>query len=89
LYCRRNLRVRGREQAGDLLGERLVGRQARQLALPKIEISARQSVEFSRRVVAFRSHWRTIAHRAMDVAFAGAKPALSHCGIGAKVARQA
>jgi len=27
LYCRRNLRVRGREETGDLLGERLIGRQ--------------------------------------------------------------
>jgi len=41
LYCRRNLRVRGREQTGDLFGESLIGRQTRQLALPKIEISAR------------------------------------------------
>src|SRR5258707_1282542 len=51
LYCRRNLRVRGREETGDLLGERLIGRQSRQLALPKIEVAPRQPVEFGRRIV--------------------------------------
>jgi len=89
LYCRRNLRVRGREQTGDLFGESLIGRQTRQLALPKIEISARQTIEFGGRVVVFRGHARTIADCAASAAFAAAKPALSHCGIGAKVALRA
>jgi len=87
LYCRRNLRIRGREEAGDLFGERLIGRQSRQLALPKIEIAPRQSVEIGGSVVVFGGHGRTIAQRAADAAFAAAKPALSHCGIGAKVCR--
>src|SRR4051812_14846834 len=34
------LRVRGCEQAGDLLGEGLVRRHARKLALPEVEITA-------------------------------------------------
>jgi hypothetical protein len=87
LYCRRNLGVRGREETGDLFGEPLVGRQTRQLALPKIEVAPRQPVEFARRIVVFRGHARTIADRVPGARFAGAKPALSHCGIGAKVAR--
>jgi hypothetical protein len=28
LYCGRNLRVRGREETGDLFGKRLIGRQS-------------------------------------------------------------
>jgi hypothetical protein len=86
LYCGRNLRVRGREETGDLLGERLVGGQSRELALPKIEVSPRQPVEIGGAIVVFRGHWRTIADRVTDAPFADAKPALSHCGIGANVA---
>jgi hypothetical protein len=86
LYCGRNLRVRGREETGDLFGERLIGRQPRKLALPKIEVAPRQPVEVGGGVVVFRGHGRTIADRVTDAPFAGAKPALSHCGIGAKVA---
>jgi hypothetical protein len=89
LYCRRNLRVRGREKTGDLFGESLIGSQPRELTLPKIEVAPRQPVEFGRRIVVFRGHARTIADRVPDARFAGAKPALSHCGIGAKVAGQA
>ncbi len=88
LYCRRNLRVRGREQPSDLLGQRLIGRQPRQLTLPKIEVSAGQTVEFGGGIVIFSGHVRTIADRDTDASFAAAKPALSHCGIGAKVARR-
>jgi hypothetical protein len=86
LYCRRNLRVRGREETGDLFGERLIGRQSRQLALPKIEIAPRQPVKIGGGVVVFRGHRRTIADRVTDAPLAGAKPPLSHCGIGANVA---
>jgi len=86
LYCRRNLRIRGREEPGDLLGQRLIGRQPRQLTLPKIEVSPGQTVEFGGGIVVFRGHARTIADRATGASFAAAKPALSHCGIGAKVA---
>jgi hypothetical protein len=58
LYCGRNLRVRGREEAGDLFGERLIGRQSRQLALPEIEVAPRQPVEIGGSVVVFRGHAR-------------------------------
>src|SRR4051812_14378825 len=34
-----DLRVRGREQPGDLVGQRLVGREPGKLALPKVEIT--------------------------------------------------
>ena len=61
LYRRRNLGIRGREETGDLFGERLVGRQSRQLALPKVEVAPRQPVEFGRRIVVFRCHIRTIS----------------------------
>jgi hypothetical protein len=36
LYCRRNLGIRGSKKTDDLLGHRLVGGQAGQLALPEI-----------------------------------------------------
>jgi hypothetical protein len=39
LYRRCNLGVRGRKQAGDLLGQRLVGAEAGELALPEVEIT--------------------------------------------------
>ena len=86
LHCRRNLGVRGREQAGDLLGERLVGGEPGKLALPKVEISPGQLVEIGGCFVVFRGHVSTIAYRLMIAAFAGANPILSHCGIGANVA---
>jgi hypothetical protein len=60
LYCRRNLRIRGREQPGDLLGQCLIRRKAGQLALPQIEISSGQRVEG---IVGSGSHVSTIDHR--------------------------
>jgi hypothetical protein len=56
-----DLRIRGREQPGHLLVERGIGRQAGQLALPKVEIAAGQSVEIGGLVVVFQSHAPTIA----------------------------
>jgi hypothetical protein len=86
LHRRRNLGVRGREQAGDLLGERLVGSEPGKLALPKVEISPGQLVEIGRCFVVLGGHGSTIAYRLTIAAFAGANPVLSHCGIGANVA---
>lgn len=90
LHRRRNLGVRDRKQAGDLLGERLVGREPGKLALPKVEISPGQLVEIGRLFVVFRGHAFTIAYRCEPIVtergIAGAKPFLSHCGIGANVA---
>ena len=82
-----NLGVRGSEQAGDLLGQRLVGGKPGKLVLPEVEITPGQAIEIGR-VVIFRGHSGTIAHRRRNAAFAGAKRALSHCGIGAKVIRR-
>ena len=79
-----NLGVRGREQAGDLFGQRLVGAQAGELTLPEIEITPGQAVEIGR-IVVFGGHARTIAHRGGNAAFARANRSLSHCGIGANV----
>ena len=45
LQGRRNLGVRGREQTSDLIGQRLVGGEPGELALPKIEIAPGQPVE--------------------------------------------
>ena len=84
LHRRRNLGVRGSEQAGDLFGQRLVGREPGELALPEVEITPGQAVEIGR-IVVFGGHARTIAHRGLKEAFAGANRSLSHCGIGAKV----
>lgn len=65
LYCRRNLRVRGREQPGDLLGQRLVGGHPGKLVLPEIEITPGEPVEIGRiaraGIVAFGRHTITIA----------------------------
>jgi hypothetical protein len=87
LYCRRNLGIRGRKKPGDLLGEDLVGREPGELALPEIEIAPRQCVEIARAaasgVVVSGDHAGTIDHRGHQGVFAGAKAALSHCGIGA------
>ena len=62
------LRIRGCEETGDLLGQGLIGRQPGQLALPKIEITACQPIELS--VVLFRGHENTIAHRPAGASFA-------------------
>jgi hypothetical protein len=86
LYRRCNLGVRGREQAGDLFGQRLVGAQAGELALPEVEITPGQTVEIGR-VVVFGGHALTIAHRGANAAFARANRVLSHCGIGANVTK--
>lgn len=86
LYRRCNLGVRGREQAGDLFGQRLVGAEPGELALPEVQISPGQAVEIGR-IVVFGGHARTIAHRGRNAAFARANRVLSHCGIGAKVAK--
>jgi hypothetical protein len=59
LYRRRNLSVRGSEQAGDLFGQRLVGAQAGELALPEVEITPGQAVEIGC-VVVFGGHAPTI-----------------------------
>ncbi len=90
LHRRRNLGVRGREQARDLLGQCLVGGKAGKLALPKVEIAPGQPVEVGRLFGIFRGHAFTIAYRCPPIVtergIAGAKPFLSHCGIGANVA---
>ncbi|NDH61255.1 MAG: hypothetical protein EBY18_06265 [Alphaproteobacteria bacterium] len=56
LHRRRNLGVRGREQSGDLLGQGLVGSEAGELALPKVEIAPGQPVEVGGLFVVFRGH---------------------------------
>lgn len=90
LHRRRNLGVRDREQASDLLGQGLVGGEAGQLALPKVEIAPGQPIEVGRLFVVFRGHAFTIAYRCRPIVtergIAGAKPFLSHCGIGGNVA---
>jgi hypothetical protein len=88
LYCRRNLGIRGREQPHDLFGQRLVGGQTGELALPQIEVTPRQPVEiaFAARLgIVGIGHHRTITHGRAEPLFADANLALSHCGIGAKV----
>ena len=50
-----NLGVRGSEEAGDLLGQRLVGGEPGELALPEVEIAAREPVKIAN-VVLFRGH---------------------------------
>ena len=93
LHRRRDLGIRGGEQACDLLGQRLIGGKSGELALPEVEIAPGQPVEIGTgigatadgRFVVFRGHPATIAYRAADAAFADAKPFLSHCGIGANV----
>ncbi|MBS0221596.1 MAG: hypothetical protein JSR91_12730 [Proteobacteria bacterium] len=62
LYDRRNLRIRGRKQAGDLLRQCRIGRQTGELALPQIEVSPGQLVEFTRQVVLLGAHAATITH---------------------------
>ena len=46
-----NLGVRGSEEAGDLLGQRLVGGEPGELALPEVEIAPCQPIEIGRVVV--------------------------------------
>lgn len=84
LHRRGNLGVRGSEKAGDLLGQRLVGGETGELALPEVEITPGQAVEIGR-VVVFGGHALTIADHGRNAAFAGANRSLSHCGISAKV----
>ncbi|WP_421996319.1 hypothetical protein [Reyranella sp.] len=79
-----HLGVRGREQTGDLLGQRLVRGEARELALPQVEIAPGQSIEIAG-IVVVGGHAQSIPHRRANVAFATAMAALSHCGSGAKV----
>ena len=83
---RRNLGVRGREQTGDLFGQRLVGAEPGELALPEVEITPGQAIEIGR-IVVFGGHVRTITHRGVNAAFACANSSLSHCGIGANVTK--
>jgi hypothetical protein len=60
-----NLAVRGSEQTGDLLGQRLVGGEPGELALPEVEITPGQTISLSGGVaggvVVVRGHARTIA----------------------------
>jgi len=75
LQDRGKLRVRGCEQAGNLLGEGRVRRDPRKLVLPEVEITAGQPVELAgiRGATLFiRGHAPTIAHRYANVPFAGA-----------------
>lgn len=58
LQRRCNLRVRGSEKAGDLFGQRLVGREPGELALPEVEIAPSQSIEIAGRFVVFGGHAR-------------------------------
>ena len=86
LHCRRNLGVRGGEQSSDLIGQRLIGGKAGELALPKIEIASGKPIEVGARIAArlgasidgrfivFRGHAPTIAYRPANAAFAGANP---------------
>ena len=82
LQGRRNLGVRGGEQSSDLIGQRLVGGKACELALPKVEIAPGQPVEIGagigasidRRFIVFSGHAFTIAYRPTNAAFAGANP---------------
>ena len=55
-----NLGVRGSEEPGDLLGQRLVGGEPGKLALPDVEIAPGKSIEIAC-VVVFRGHEATIA----------------------------
>ena len=57
-----NLGVRGSEKASDLLGQRLVGSEPGELALPEIEIAPGKLVEIAC-IVVFGGHARTIAHQ--------------------------
>ncbi|MFI5002341.1 MAG: hypothetical protein ACHQK9_20860 [Reyranellales bacterium] len=67
LYRRRNLGVRGSEEAGDLFGQRLIGGKACKLALPQIEITPGQTIEIGGSIVVFGGHGRTIAYRRIEL----------------------
>ena len=55
LHCAGNLGVRGSEKAGNLLGQRLVGGEPGELALPEVEIAPGKLVEIAC-VVVFGGH---------------------------------
>ncbi len=55
LHCACNLGVRGSEKPGDLLGQRLVGGEPGELALPEIEIAPGKLVEIAC-IVVFGGH---------------------------------
>jgi hypothetical protein len=82
LHCRRNLGVRSGKQSSDLIGQRLVGREAGELALPEVEIAPGQPVEIGMRTgasvggrfIVVSGHATTIAHRPANAAFAVANP---------------
>jgi hypothetical protein len=64
LECACNLAVRGSEKAGDLLGQRLIGGEPGELALPQIEITPGQAISVVAGVtcvVVVGGHARTIA----------------------------
>ena len=63
LHRGRHLGVRGCEQAGDLVGKRLVGGKPGELALPEVEIAPGQPVEIGGMFVVFSGHGVTIAYR--------------------------
>jgi len=69
-----HLGIRGGEQAGNLLGQCLIRGEARQLALPQVEIAARQPLEIvgAGAVAFFGGHETTIAHRPPEAPFASA-----------------
>jgi hypothetical protein len=78
LQCRSDLRIRGREQARDLLGHRLIRCQPGQLGLPQIEIAPGQPVEFGagfgctgRLVVVSGDHVGTVTHSRANAASIG------------------
>ncbi len=87
-----DLGIRGSEQAGDLLGQRLIGGQPGELGLPEIEIAPGQLVEIACRssFSEAMTHYSAsmMARSPGDHAVRMRKPGvlLSHCGIGAKVA---
>jgi hypothetical protein len=95
LHGRGELGVRSRKQARDLVGQRLVGSESRELVLPQVEVAPGQAIELAPvalrgvalRGVVFRGHESSIAHHDDNASLACANRALSHCGIGAKVAR--
>ena len=55
LQCACNLGVRGSEQAGDLLGQRLIGGEPGKLVLPEVEIAPGKLVEIGC-IVVFGGH---------------------------------
>jgi len=55
LHCACNLGVRGSEQAGNLLGQRLIGGEPGKLVLPEVEIAPGKLVEIGC-IVVFGGH---------------------------------